>query len=151
MGQHLRVNLTAEEHDELRALIDRGRSPARTVTRARILLMADRSQGKRHTYQDIGRVLYCHPDRISRVCRRYVLEGLRAALYERPRTGAPPKVTGDIEAQLVFLACSDPPDDRKRWTLRLLAEQMVVLGHIDSLSNVTVYDRLKKTKSSLGR
>jgi putative transposase len=151
MGQQLRVDLTAEERDYLRQLIDRGQSAARTLTRARILLMADRSQGERHTYQDIGTTLYCHETRISRVCRRYVLEGLEAALQERPRTGAPPKVTGDIEARLVLLACSDPPEGRKRWTLRLLAEQMVVLGHVDSLSNVTVYERLKKMKSNPGR
>ncbi|MFC6663725.1 helix-turn-helix domain-containing protein [Deinococcus multiflagellatus] len=79
-----------------------------------------------------------------------MLEGLEAALYERPRTGAPPKITGDIEAKLVMLACSHPPDDRKRWTLRLLAEQMVFLGHVDSISNVTVYQRLK-TRSNPGK
>ncbi len=151
MGQHLRVDLSAEERHHLLHLVDRGSPPARTATRARVLLMADRSTGTRHTYSEIGEVLHCHADRISRVCRRYVLEGLDAALYDRPRTGAPPKVTGEIEARLVMLACSDPPDGRKRWTLRLLAEQMVVLGHIDSISNVTVYQRLKKTRSSPGR
>ena len=151
MGQHLRVNLSAEERQHLLNLVDRGSPPARTVTRARILLMADRSTGNTHTYRDIGYLLHCHADRISRTCRRYVLEGLHAALVERPRRGAPPKITGDLEAKLVMLACSDPPDGRKRCTLRLLAEQMVILGHVDSISNVTVYQRLKKTKSSPGK
>jgi len=73
------------------------------------------------------------------------------ALYDRPRTGAPPKITGDIEAKMVLLACSDPPEGYKRWTLRLIAEQMVSLGYVDSLSNVAVYKRLKKTKSSRGK
>ncbi len=107
MGQHLRVNLSAEERQHLLHLVDRGSPPARTVTRARILLMADRSTGNTHTYRDIGSLLHCHADRISRTCRRYVLEGLHAALVERPRTGAPPKITGDLEAKLVMLACSD--------------------------------------------
>lgn len=151
MGQQLRVNLTASERDQLLQLIDGGQSAARTLTRARILLMADRSQDEQKTYQEIGKVLFCHEDRISRICRRYVQEGLEAALTERPRTGAPPKITGDIEARLVLLACSDPPDGRTRWTLRLLAEQMVALGHVDSISNVTVYDRLKKTRLNPGR
>jgi hypothetical protein len=151
MSQQLRVALSAEEREHLLRLVDRGKPPARTLTRARILLMADRSMGEQRTYKEIGKVLHCHADRISRVCRRYVLEGLEAALYERPRTGAPPKITGDIEAKLVMLACSDPPDDRKRWTLRLLAEQMIFLGHVDSISNVTVYQRLKKMRSSPGR
>jgi len=76
---------------------------------------------------------------------------LDAALYEKPRPGASPKITGDIEAKLVTLACSDPPLGRSRWTLRLLADTMVELGYIDSISNVAVYQRLKKTNSSPGR
>ncbi len=88
---------------------------------------------------------------MGKICRSYVLEGLEQALYDKPRSGAPPKITGDIEAKLVMLACSEPPDGKKRWTLRLLAEQMVVLGYIDSISNVAVYKRLKKTNLSLGK
>lgn len=151
MRQQLRVDLEPDERVKLLHLVDRGTCAARTLTRARILLMADRSMGERQTYQVIGKVLHCDTDRISRICRRYVLEGLEAALHERPRSGAPPKITGGIEAKLVMLACSDPPDGRKRWTLRLLAEQMVFLGHVDSISNVTVYQRLKKTRSNPGK
>lgn len=77
------------------------------------------------------------------MCRRFVEEGLEAALHERPRCGGPPRVTGDVEAQLMVLACSDPPEGRKRWTLRLLAEQMVALGKVDRLSNATVCRKLK--------
>lgn len=78
-----------------------------------------------------------------------MIEGLDAALSEEPRSGTLPKMTGEIEAQLVLLACGDPPEDRKRWTLRLLAEQMVQLGHVPSLSNVTVHQRLKKCDQAL--
>lgn len=60
-------------------------------------------------------------------------------------------MTGETLAQLIVLACSDPPEGRKRWTLRLLAEQMVLLGHVSSLSNVTVHQRLKKMRSNLGK
>ena len=77
-------------------------------------------------------------------------EGLEAALFEKPRPGAPPKITGEIEAKLVTLACSDAPEGRARWTLRLLAHKMVELGYIDTISNVAVYQRLKKTNSSPG-
>ncbi|MFK7600999.1 helix-turn-helix domain-containing protein [Deinococcus sp. SM5_A1] len=151
MGQQLRVDLEPDERAKLLHLVNRGTCAARTLTRARILLMADRSPGERQTYQVIGKVLHCHAERISRICRRYVLEGLEAALQERPRSGAPPKITGDIEARLVMLACRDPPDGRTRWTLRLLAEQMIFLGHVDNISNVTVYQRFKKTRSNPGR
>ena len=75
---------------------------------------------------------------------------MEAALFDKPRPGATPKITGDIEAQLVTLACSDPPQGHARWTLRLLADKMVALGYIESISNVAVYQRLKKTNLSRG-
>jgi len=88
---------------------------------------------------------------VGQICRRFAQDGLEAALTEKPRPGQPPKITGDIEAQLVTLACSDPPKGRSRWTLRLLADTMVELGYIESISNVAVYHRLKKTNSNPGR
>lgn len=87
---------------------------------------------------------------VIRIRRRYLDGGLKLALHDKPRPGVPPKITGDVEAKLVTLACSNPPDGRKRWTLRLLADRMVILGYIDSISYVTVRDRLKKTRSSRG-
>jgi hypothetical protein len=76
---------------------------------------------------------------------------VEAALTEKPRPGQPPKITGDIEARLVTLACSNPPEGRARWTLRLLADTMVELGYLDSISNVAVYHALKKTRLNPGR
>jgi hypothetical protein len=76
---------------------------------------------------------------------------MEAALYDKPRPGRTPKITGDIEAKLTVLACSDPPEGRVRWTLRLLADRMVELGYLDSISDVAIYKRLKKTKSSPGK
>ena len=120
------------------------------ISRAQILLLVDH-QPDWQKHREVVIALKTSLARISRVSRRYVLEGLDAALSEEPRSGTPPKMTGEIEAQLILLACSDPPDGRKRWTLRLLAEQMVLLGHVPSLSNVTVYQRLKKMRSNPGR
>lgn len=143
MSAHVRVVLDAESRNRLLTLTRRGTGKARTISRAQTLLLADRSQGERRTRKAIAQTLSCSVARVSRVCRRFVEEGLEAALHERPRCGGPPRITGDIEAQLVVLACSDPPEGRKRWTLRLLAEQIVALGHIDRLSNATVCRKLK--------
>jgi len=76
---------------------------------------------------------------------------MESALSEKPRPGQVPKITGDIEAKLIALVCSDPPEGHARWTLRLLASQMVELGHIDSITNVSVYKRLKKMRLNLGK
>ena len=76
--------------------------------------------------------------------------GLQAALYEKPRPGQAPKVTGEIEAKLIMLACSQPPEGHARWTLRLLAGRVIELGYLDYVSHVTVGEVLKKTNSSLG-
>jgi putative transposase len=116
-----------------------------------MLLFADRNQPKHKTQSEIATLLDCSKDRVVRTCRAFTLNGLHDALHDRPRTGAPPKITGDLEAKLVLLACSEPPEGRKRWTLRLLAEQMVTLGYLDALSNVAVYKRLKKTSLNRGR
>ncbi len=87
---------------------------------------------------------------IIRTRRRYVLEGLEAALYDKPRPGAKPKITGDVEAQLTLLACSTPPEGKARWTLQLLADKLVELQLVESISDVAVMHRLKKTSSNPG-
>lgn len=105
--------------------------------------MTNRTSGERRTRKSIAHMVGCCEVHVIRTCRRFVQHGIDAAQHEKPRCGGPPKITGDVEAKLVVLACSDPPEGRKRWTLRLLTDQMVVLGHIDRLSNVTVYRKLK--------
>lgn len=151
MSQHLPVRLTPEERDQLQGFTRRGKHHSRVITRAQMLLYADRNQPNPKTRREIAELLDCSHSRVIHTCRAFTLEGLHDALHDRPRTGAPPKITGAVEAKMVLLACSDPPEGRKRWTLRLIAEQMVSLGYVDSLSNVAVYKRLKKMKSSLGR
>lgn len=150
MGQHLHVHLSEAEHKQLSRLVRSGSSSARTLTRARILLLADRERQPKRSYQEIAEALLCGVSTVGSICRRYVVEGLEAALREKARPGAAPKITGEVEAKLVMLACSEPPDGRQRWTLRLLAEQMVELGYVESISNVAVCKRLKKTNLNLG-
>ena len=151
MSQHLPVRLTPEEREQLQGFTRRGTHHSCVIARSQMLLYADRNQANPKTRREIATLLDSSPERVTRTCRAFTLEGMQDALYDRPRTGAPPKITGDIEAKMVLLACSDPPEGRKRWTLRLLAEQMVSLGYIDSVSNVAVYKRLKKMKLNLGK
>jgi transposase len=98
----------------------------------------------------VAEAVMCSPGTVVGVRRRFVEEGLSAALYDKPRPGQAPKITGDIEAQLVMLACSDAPEGHERWTLRLLAEHLVELTELESISHVAVGERLKKMNSSPG-
>lgn len=146
MGQHIPIYLTTEQRNELERLIRTGHSPARTQTRARILLLSDRSDGQKRTAREVAAALLCSPSTVAHVRHRFNQEGLQAALYDKPRPGQKPKVTGDIEAKLTMLACSQPPEGYARWTLRLLAERMIELEYIDYISHVTVGEVLKKTR-----
>ena len=150
MGQHLPIHLTTEQRNELERLIRVGHSPARTQTRARILLLSDQSAGQKRTGKEVAAALLCSPNTVANVRRRFTREGLHAALYEKPRPGHKPKVTGEIEAQLLMLACSEPPTGHARWTLRLLAEQLIALDIVAYISHVTVGEVLKKTGLSRG-
>jgi hypothetical protein len=151
MSTHLTLHLTPEARTHLESLIRAGNAPARVQTRARILLLTDRSQGHKRPDREVAAALLCSTNTVVTVRRQCVLEGLDAALYDKARPGAAPKITGDIEAQITLLACSDPPEGHARWTLRLLADKVVELGYLDSISHVAVYARLKKTASSPGK
>ena len=150
MGQHRPIHLATEQRNELERLIRVGHSPARTQTRARILLLSDQSDGQKRTAKEVAAALLCSPNTVANVRRRFNQDGSRAALYDKPRPGQKPKVTGDIEAKLTMLACSQPPEGHARWTLRLLANRMIELEYIDYISHVTVRDVLKKTRLSRG-
>jgi transposase len=92
----------------------------------------------------------CSTSTVRNIRRRFVAGGLPAALNDKGWPGATPKFTGEVEAQLTMLACSDPPEGAARWTLRLLADQMIELGYVEYISHVTVRELLKKTGLSLG-
>ncbi len=149
MSQHLHVHLSDAQRQHLDRLIKRGNAPARVQTRARILLLSDRGQGEKRTRGQVAQAVLCCTPTVGQVCRRFALEGLEAALSEKPRPGQAPKITGDIEARLVTLACSCPPEGCARWTFKLLAEKLVELQLVDSISEVAVYKRLKKRSEAL--
>jgi hypothetical protein len=150
MGKHAHVELTPEQRTELEQLIRTGDAPARTHTRARILLLSDRSQGQKRTDQEVADAALCSKSTVVNVRRRLVVGGLPLALYDKGWPGPTPQFTGEVAAKLTMLACSDAPEGAARWTLRLLAERMIELGYVDYISHVTVRELLKKTHSSLG-
>jgi transposase len=145
--------LTEEERTELEQLIKSGTNSARVIARARVLLLLDRSQGKQKRICDVAEAMMVSHGTVKNVKRRYFAGGLDRALHDLPRPGAKPKVDGEVEAHLIALACSDPPEGHARWTLRLLAGRLVELEAVDLdyISHVTVGEVLKKTKSSLGK
>jgi transposase len=145
------VRLSPAERERLETLIHSGNTLARVQTKARILLLTDYNQDARLTDIQIIRALSTSNSTIQRTRIQFVEGGIDAALFDKPRSGCPPKITGEIEAKLTMLACSDPPEGHARWTLQLLADQMIALGYIDTISDVAVYKRLKKRNQTLAR
>ena len=146
-----RVTLTAAERDELEQLLARGKADVRRLKHAQILLKADQAEGgPAWTDEGIVAALDVGIATVQRLRRRFVEEGLQAALspYRIGKRLYQRKLDGEQEAKLIALACSTPPDERGRWTLRLLAGRMVELQHVDTLSHETVRQTLKKTCSS---
>jgi transposase len=150
MGKHLTIQFTEAQRAELEQLIHAGNAAARKQTRARILLLSDRSGGQKRTDQEVADAVLCSTSTVRNIRRRFVAGGLPAALDDKGWPGATPKFTGEVEAQLTMLACSDPPEGAARWSLRLLADQMIKLGYVEYISHVTVRELLKKTGLSLG-
>ena len=140
------VKLKEEEREELKQYLRKGKSSARSLTRARILLLADEERDD----EEITEALKVSKSTVSRIRKRYCEGGLDFALNEKARSGAPPKIDGRIEAQLTLLACSEPPDGRSKWTVRLLADRLVEMEVVDSISHMSVQRLLKKMKLSLG-
>jgi Homeodomain-like domain len=146
------VALTEEERARLRTLLGRGEAPARMLTHARILLKANQGEGG-PGWSDaaIAGALEVHPDTVARVRRAYVGAGLAAALARKaPKRVYPRTLDGAAEAHLVAVACSTPPSGRERWTLRLLADELVRLEIVETVSHETVRRTLKQTPSSRG-
>ena len=146
MAKRYRVTLTAEEREALGHMISRGKAEARKLAHARVLLQADASEGGADwTDTRIAEAVRVSVSTIGRVRQRFVEEGREAALTPRPSSRVyARKLDGEQEAKLVALACSGPPEGKKRWTLRLLAERMVELEVVPELSHETVRQTLKK-------
>lgn len=152
MHKTYRVKLIADERAYLEQLLSKGTAAARTLTHARILLKADEGvDGPAWTDEQIVEALEVNLSTVERVRRRCVEEGFDAALRPRPSPQLRlRKLDGAAEAQLVALACSPAPRGQQRWTLRLLADQLVALEVVDRVSYETVRQTLKKTISSPG-
>ena len=139
------VRLKKKERELLRRLVSKGKEKARKLTRCRILLLADEGKKDSRIIEALG----VARNTVRQVRSRYLKEGLEAAFNEQPRSGAPEKFNGRQKAKMTAIACSQPPEGRSRWTLRLIADEIVELEIADSISYKTVERILKKTNLSL--
>ncbi len=148
-----RFVLTQEERDELEAIVAKGKHNSQKVINALILLNYDGDSSKPRTLgeQDIANVLKCSAMKIHRTKQRFVGEGMNIALNGRKGERVyKRKADGDFEAHLVAVSCSAPPEGQAQWSLRLLADKVVELGYIKSVSHETIRRVLKKTRLNLG-
>jgi len=143
------VRLTEKQHSQLETLVRRGTAHTRKLLYARILLKADADGPDRWTDERIAEAFEVSVATVARERRRFCEEGLEVALMPK-KPGRPRRrvLDGRAEARLLALACSDAPEGRERWSMRLLADRMVELGHVDSVSYETVRRTLKKTNSN---
>jgi transposase len=151
MGKRYRVTLDVQERGLLEQLLSKGKADVRRLKHAQILLKADESKkGPGWSDARIAEAVGCGTATVERVRQRFVEDGFQLALspYRSARREYRPKLDGEQEARLITLACSQPPDGRGCWTLRLLADAMVELEVVDSLSHETVRQTLKKTSLS---
>lgn len=147
------VKLSKDEHDKLQKLIKSGRGPARMFTRARIILKADQGEhGPSWGDDKISDALDVTVQTIERVRKQLVEEGLDAVLSRRHYTQkvSRKKIDGDVEAHLIALSCSEPPEGYARWTLRMLADKVVELGYVETISHEAIRQTLKKTNLNRG-
>jgi transposase len=148
-----KVTLTAGERQQLHDLVTTGKAAAKKLAHARILLKADAAEGgPAWDDQRIADATEVSTDTVARVRQRFVEQGLEAALTRKKqdRPSRERKLDGRAEARLIALACSAPPDGRKEWTMKLLADRLVELEVVDTVSDETVRRVLKKTNSSRG-
>jgi len=147
------VKLTKSEVEELMSIINKGSHTSQTFRTAYILLNCDEGKySEKVTNEQISKVLKVGMRTVDRVKKKFIEEGLEASLERRPTTRIyETKTDGDVEAKLVKLCCSEPPKGFAKWSLRLLADKMVELHYVESISYVTVRNMLKKTNLSLGK
>lgn len=137
----LSIVISAEDRQQLNQFVNTGVHAARAIKRARILLLAEAGHSDPSIAEEVGVCLAT----VFNTRRRYCQDGLDAVLTEQPRPGQPRRLDGRQEAMLTAIACSRPPDGRSRWTMVLLADRLVQLHVVDSISDSTVQRVLKKT------
>ena len=139
------VQLSGKERQQLQKTIQSGKDKARKITRCRVLLLADKSK----TDQEISNALNVCLATIFNIRRRYSQGGIEHAVNEEARSGQPPRFTGKLTAKIRAIACSNPPEGHARWSLRLLADHIIELDIVGSISHQSVKNILKKTNLSL--
>jgi len=149
------IKLSKEEVEELMVIIKKGKHTSQAFRSAYILLNCDKgeySQDPNITNADIKKILKIGDRTIDRIKRKFVEEGFDSVLERRPSPqNYTKKMDGDLEAKLVSLCCSEPPEGYAKWSLRLLADKLVELNYVESISHVSVRRALKKTNLSLGK
>lgn len=145
------VELTSEERTQLAAMIKRGKTAGYKIRHAQILLKINQGEhGPGWSDGKAAEALGAHITSLERLRKRFVEEGLEAALERHKRKNYTRKLDGDAEAHLIAIACSEPPEGRSEWSLRLLADKLVELNIVESISHMAVSRTLKKTKLSRG-
>jgi transposase len=151
MSKKYRVFLNGKKRSDLRRLVNTGTEKARKITRARILLLADESpSGPCKKDKEIMEALGVCARTVAVTRQRFAEGDIEGALNEKPRSGRPREFTGREEAKLTLIACSEPPEGRDRWSVRLLADKLVEMEVVDSISRESVRKYLKKGISSRG-
>ena len=140
------IELSDQDKATRLEIVIKGHSPARTILRANILLASDKRNDKYMTVSEIADAYHTTPTTVQTVRTSYCEKGLEATIHRKKRETPPipAKVTGEVEAHVIALACGQPPEGYSKWILRLLADRTVELGYIDSISHVTVSTILKK-------
>ncbi len=141
-----KVQLTIQEQEQLQKLISSGIAPARKLARARILLKVDAGMPK----SEVSQVLDVTINTVTNVCRSFQTQRLAAIERKKPDREYEHSMDGEAEAYLIAIACSEPPEGRERWTLRMLQAEMVKRKYVDAVSHETVRTALKKTNLSRG-
>ena len=144
--KNLKIKLEKEERKFLQDFLKKGTKKARAIARANVLLLADEGWET----DTISKMVKVHRQRVWRIKKRYLKEGLKSALEEKPRSGQPPKYREKHKAEIIATACTKAPNGRKRWTIRLLAKALKNKKGFENLNRESVRLVLKKTKLSLG-
>ena len=142
-----KVVLTEKERKELLKIISQGKSSAKIIMHANILMASDESNGKGWSEHEIAEQYHVHFQTVHTIRKEYAMNGIEVAIGRKQRITPPTpvKITGDVQARIIAMSCGTPPEGRSRWTLRLLADKSVELEIIDSISYVSIGEILKKT------
>lgn len=145
------IDLSDEERQLLLKIIKTGKSPAKVILRANIMLSSDVNSSKSMTVAETAKLFETTPTTVQNVRTAYAENGLDATLYRKQRMTppVPAKVNGELEAHIIALCCSQPPEGYSQWSVRLLADKSIELGYVDSISHMTISRTLKKTNLSL--